>query len=150
VVARDAVEQVRMAFETRNQSLVRDTVALHHLREHHLMGRFGEGDGGGDTVHATALNPLEEVRALVRERGHPDDVVVENRRIEVADGSFRDVAQHRLALEQVVLVIVTNLPRDSGIQENTVLALLVNDTDTRRRALDHLDRKPHFRMLRYL
>jgi hypothetical protein len=45
-------------------------------------------------------------------------------------------------------MIVTNLTRDSGIQENTVLALFVNDTDTRRRTLDHLDRNPHFRMLR--
>ena len=65
------------------------------------------------------------------------------------------VFQHEKQLRTAGGLTVTDITdevqravRDSGIQENTVLALLVNDTDTRRRTLDHLDRNPHFRMLR--
>jgi len=57
VVARQAVEQSRMAFETRHQSLMRHAMSMHHLREHNLMGRFGKGHGGGDAVDTAQLNP---------------------------------------------------------------------------------------------
>jgi hypothetical protein len=59
VVTRQAAEQFRMAFEARNQSLVRHAVAMYHLCEHDLMGRFGKGHGGGDAVDAAQLNALE-------------------------------------------------------------------------------------------
>ena len=79
------------------------------------MDRFGKGYEGSDALDAAQFNPLEQVRALVRERWRPDEVVVENRGVEIADGPLRDVAQHGLVLDQVVLVTVANLARDSGI-----------------------------------
>jgi hypothetical protein len=120
---------------------------MHHLREHDFMGRFGKGHGRSDALDAAQLNPLEQVRALVRERWRLDEVVVENRSVEIADGPIRDVAQHGLALDQVILVTVTKLTYDSGIQGDTVPPLHVNDTVARRCARDHLDRNPHLRML---
>jgi hypothetical protein len=58
---RQAVEQFGVPLETRDQALVVHAVPAHHIRQHDLMGRFRNGDGRGDAVHAAQLNPLEQV-----------------------------------------------------------------------------------------
>jgi len=107
VVARQTVAQGWMACETRHPSLMRHAMALHHLREHTLLGRCGKGHAGGDAVDAAQLNPCEQARAIVREHGHPNEVGGEQRRVEGADGPRRQGGQHGLALAQVVRVTVT-------------------------------------------
>jgi hypothetical protein len=58
-------------------------------------------------------------------------VVGEDGRIEVAGGPLRDISEHGLALEQVILVAVTKVPRDRRIEGNAVPPLLVNHTAVR-------------------
>ena len=50
-----------MTLEACNQSLVRHAVAMHHLREHDFMGRFGKGHRRSEALDTAQLNPLEQV-----------------------------------------------------------------------------------------
>src|SRR6266571_1565829 len=98
-------------------------------------------------VSVVGLGLREHVRAVVGECRRLDEVVGAYRGIEGADGPRRDVGEPSLALEQVILVAVTKVPRDRRIEGNAVPSLLVNHTAVRYGDGQRFDRDPPLRML---
>ncbi len=90
LVVRQPIEQFGMSLETRNQSSVFHAMPLHDIREHDFMRRFRNGYGRGHAVHTAQFNPLEQVRTVVGQHRRIDEVIVENRGVEVADNPVRD------------------------------------------------------------
>lgn len=66
---------------------------------------------------------------------------------DIVGGSYRDVGEHSLALEQVIFVAVAQVTRHRRIQSDAVLPLFVNHAAVWPRHRKRFDRKPHFRML---
>jgi len=65
----------------------------------------------------------------------------------IVGDSYRDVCEHGLALEQVIVVAVAKVTRHRRIQSDAVLPLCVNHADVWPHHGKRFDRKPHFRML---
>ena len=54
---------------------------------------------------------------------------------DIVGGSYRDVGEHSLALEQVIFVAVAKVTRHRRIQSDAVLPLFVNQALTSRKAI---------------
>src|SRR3989442_13889154 len=54
---------------------------------------------------------------------------------DIVGGSYRDVGEHSLALEQVIFVAVAKVTRHRRIQSDAVLPLFVNQVLTSRKAI---------------
>ena len=66
---------------------------------------------------------------------------------DIVGGSYRDVGEHSLALEQVIFVAVAKVTRHRHIQSDAVLPLFVNHAAVWPRHGKRFDRQLHFRML---
>ena len=75
-----------MAFQPGNQPLMGDAMATHDFGQHDLVGRFGEGHGGGHPLDLAALYPGEQIGTVLGQHGRLDQMVVENGGIEIAAG----------------------------------------------------------------
>ena len=99
----------------------------YRLRQHYLVNGFSDSDGRSRSNDFLLFYSLEKVRAVFRGRWDIDEMIIEGVSVNEAVRARRDVAQHILLGQQIVLRRFSDFVSNCLVELDALSPLLSDD-----------------------